>query len=112
VHCVVAEIWLLAVSGVCFPLPLPLLALPAAPLPYCQLLGDFLAQINHHRGLYDKLRQTQAAYSATAAAAASSSPADAQLSSGEQVRCNELQLKAVTSCSLDCAFMLFMVLLP
>jgi hypothetical protein len=51
----------------------------------CQLLGDFLAEINHHRGLYDKLRQTQAAYSATAAAAVSSSPADAQLQHGEQV---------------------------
>jgi hypothetical protein len=84
---------------------------PSLLLCCCQLLGDFLAEINHHRGLYDKLRQTQAAYSATAAAAASSSRADAQLSSGEQVRCNDCN-QAVTSCSNDCPFMLFMVLLP
>jgi hypothetical protein len=50
-----------------------------------QLLGDFLAEINHHRGLYDKLKQTQAVYATTAAAAASSSPAAAQLQAGDQV---------------------------
>jgi hypothetical protein len=62
----------------------PFLGLPS--LPGCQLLGDFLAEINHHRGLYDKLKQTQAAHSTAAAAAASITPADDQLRSGGQVR--------------------------
>ncbi|KAF8055907.1 OCT1 [Scenedesmus sp. PABB004] len=45
----------------------------------CQVLGEFLADINHHTGLYNKLVQAQEAHAAAAAAAAGDDPAGRQL---------------------------------
>lgn len=44
-----------------------------------QILGDFLAQINHHEGIYNKLVTVQQVYRQSLAAANSSDPADQQL---------------------------------
>lgn len=44
-----------------------------------QVLGDFLAGINHHEGIYNKLTEVQQLYQQSIAAANSSEPADRQL---------------------------------
>eukprot|EP00878_Enallax_costatus_P033178 GHUV01036573.1.p1 GENE.GHUV01036573.1~~GHUV01036573.1.p1 ORF type:complete len:227 (+),score=87.04 GHUV01036573.1:152-832(+) len=45
----------------------------------CEVLGDFLAEINHHEGIYNKLTAVQQIYQQSLAAASSDNPADQQL---------------------------------
>lgn len=52
---------------------------PAPAVVCCQVLGEFLAQINHHEGIYNKLVTVQQVYSQSLAAANSCHPADQQL---------------------------------